>query len=161
MSPLPPRLVTFEVAHTIYGVAIADVIEVAEVVAPACVPTLPRARVGVVNHHGDALPVVSRAVVFDADEASLAPPRHLLVLGASEGDGARVGLPVDRVLGLMDAPGSPGSQCDGLVVERRPVDGRLVHVLSTPRLLARVADSVEQSIEAWLRASAQPGGETS
>lgn len=161
MSPDRSRLVTFEVAQTIYGVPIADVIEVAEVTAPACVPTLPPSRVGVVNHHGDALPVVSRGLAFQADESALAAPQHLLVLGERDGDGARVGLPVDRVLGLVDAGSDMAAPSQGLVVERRPVGGRLVHVLSTSRLLARVAESVEQSIEAWGRASARPGGETS
>ncbi|HVP29603.1 MAG TPA: chemotaxis protein CheW [Myxococcota bacterium] len=138
------RLLTFEVGGAAYGLPIHDVLEVADVGRVACVPTLPRAVAGVVNHHGDALPVVSRALVFELDEAGLPAPQHLLVLGDRPADTGRVGLPVDRVLGLAHAPGlvPRGSE---LVAERRPIDGRVVHVLSTGRLLARVAEAIEHA----------------
>jgi chemotaxis signal transduction protein len=136
------RLLTFEVGNAAYGLPIRDVLEVADVGRVACVPTLPIGVAGVVNHHGDALPVVSRALVFELDEASLPEPQHLLVLGDRPADTGRVGLPVDRVLGLAHAPGVV-ARGNELVAERRPIDGRIVHVLSTGRLLARVADAIE------------------
>jgi chemotaxis signal transduction protein len=136
------RLLTFEVGQAAYGLPIRDVLEVAEVGRVACVPTLSLAVAGVVNHHGDALPVVSRALVFDLDETALPEPQHLLVLGDRPADTGRVGLPVDRVLGLAHAPGVV-ARGNELVAERRPIDGRIVHVLSTGRLLARVGEAIE------------------
>ncbi len=154
------RLVTFEVGSTVYGLPIADVVEVAEVEEMSFVPTLPVSLVGVVNHHGDALPVVCRGVVFDTDEAALPAPRHLLVIGTEAADSARLGLPVDRVLGLLDAPARVPRPGNELISEHRPVEGRLVHVLSRPRLLARVVDAVGRAVDpAFGRVEAGQGGE--
>lgn len=159
-GPHGDRLVTFEVGATVYGLPIADVIEVAEVEGVSRVPTLSLSLLGVVNHHGDALPVVSRGVVFDADDEMLPAPRHLLVIGADAADNARLGLPVDRVLGLVDAPSRAPRTGGELVSEHRPVDGRLVHVLSRQRLLARVVDAVGRAVDpAFGRIEAGRGGE--
>jgi chemotaxis signal transduction protein len=160
-GPDGARLVTFEVGATVYGLPIGDVIEVAEVEGVSCVPTLPLSLLGVVNHHGDALPVVSRSVVFDADDDMLPAPRHLLVIGAEASDSARFGLPVDRVLGLVDAPARVPRSGAEIVSEHRPVDGRLVHVLSRPRLLARVVEAVGRTVDpAFGRVEARRGGES-
>jgi chemotaxis signal transduction protein len=140
----PERLLTFEVGGAAYALPIVDVIEVAEVGVSGCVPTLPRSVAGVVNHHGDALAVVTREAIFDLDGAGLPAAESLLVLGEGSREAARMGLPVDRVLGLAsldEAIPRSGS----LVAARRPIDGRVVHILSTGRLLARAAEAVEQA----------------
>ena len=68
MSAVPgqdiERLLTFEVANAVYALPIAEVHEVAEANRICCVPTLSRDRVGVMNWHGDALPVVSSRLLF-------------------------------------------------------------------------------------------------
>jgi len=136
------RLVLFEVGGTAYALPIADVIEVAEWSQLAAIPTLSVGVAGVVNHHGDALPIVARDALLE-ESATGTPPEHVLVLGAPGGQSGRLGVPVDRVLGLVDAPAGPPAS-DGLVVERRPLRGRIVAVLDAARLLERAQRVIEQ-----------------
>lgn len=138
------RLVLFEVAGAAYAIPIAEVLEVMETAPTAGIPGLPRRLAGVVNHHGDALPVVSREALFDVGGMSLAPAQHLLVLAERDGEAGTLGVPVDRVVGLADATLSP-HQGPGLVVERLPIRGRVVNVLDTRRLLGRAAALIEMS----------------
>ena len=135
------RLVLFEVAGSAYALPIADVLEVADWAPPAAIPTLTPAIAGVVNHHGDALPVVSREALLET-EAIATAPENLLVLGSRGAESGRLGIPVDRVIGLADAPiGVP--EAEGIVVERRPVRGRIVAVLDAARLLEKAARVIE------------------
>ena len=60
--------------------------------------------------------------------------------------GTRFGMPVDRVLGLVDGAGR-GSPGEGVVAERRPLDGRIANVLDPRRLVARVREVIERSLE--------------
>jgi purine-binding chemotaxis protein CheW len=139
------RLLAFEVGGMAWGVPIRDVSEVADLERVACIPTLPPAVAGVANHHGDALPVVQRHALFDLDAAGLAPARHLLVLGDGPEDPGCLGLPVDRVLGLVDGVGGSARGPDA-VVDRRPLDGRILNVLDVRRLLERAREVIERSV---------------
>ncbi len=139
------RLLTFEVAGNAYALPIADVAEVAEIPPIAGIPTLPGRVGGVVNHHGDALPVVRREVLFDTEGGALEAPRHLLVLARDPDDPEALGLPVDRVLGLVEGAGGVAMGPDA-VVERRPIDGRGVSVLDTQQLLRRAVEAIERSV---------------
>ena len=136
------RLVLFEVGGGAYALPIADVIEVPEWSQLAAIPTLPAAFAGVINHHGDALPIVARDALLE-EATTATQPEHVLVLGVAGGQSGRLGVPVDRVLGLVDVPaGTPAG--DGLVVERRPLRGRIVAVLDAARLLERAERVIEQ-----------------
>lgn len=139
------RLLTFEVAGSAYALPIADVAEVAEISRIAGIPTIPAGVGGVVNHHGDALPVVRREVLFETAGGVLEEPRHLLVLARDPDDPEALGVPVDRVLGLVEGVGGVARGPDG-VVERRPIDGRLVSVLDTQQLLRRAVGAIERSV---------------
>ncbi len=146
------RLLAFTWHGAIYALPIAEVAEVAEVDAFSSVPMLPSDVGGVVNHHGDALPVVFGAALFgaasDGDEVASAAPsgaaRHLLVLARDPDDPSRWGLPVDEVWGLV--PGPAVSSPTEVVADRRPVEGRLVNVLDPDRLLERAVQVVEGSM---------------
>jgi hypothetical protein len=150
------RLLSFEVAGTAYALPIADVAEVAEIPPIAGIPTIPASVGGVVNHHGDALPVVRREVLFDIESGLLDAPRHLLVLARDPDDPEALGLPVDRVLGLVEGAGGVALGPDA-VVERRPIDGRLVSVLDTQQLLRRAVEAIERSV---IGPEPNHGGET-
>ena len=143
-AALQQRLLTFEVGGATYALPIAGVLEVAEVAPLACVPTLRPQLAGVVNHHGDALPVIDRAVLLDLEAGELPEPQHVLVICGARPDGARLGLPVDRVLGLVDGRGAsaPGP---GPVAERRTLLGRVLSVLEPEELVARARQVVERS----------------
>ncbi len=150
------RLLTFEVAGTAYALPIGDVAEVAEIPPIAGIPTIPACVGGVVNHHGDALPVVRREVLFETEGSALEAPRHLLVLARDPDDPEALGLPVDRVLGLVEGTGGVALGADA-VVERRPIDGRVVSVLDTQQLLRRAVEAIERSV---IGPEPMHGGET-
>ena len=139
------RLLTFEVGRSLYALPISGVIEVAEVGRLACIPSLPLQVGGVVNYRGDALPVLRRASLLDVDEAALPEPAHVLVVTDRVTGGAGFGLPVDRIVGLVD--GAAAVACGAHpVAERRPIDGRVANVLDPKRLVARAQDAIERSL---------------
>jgi len=139
------RLLTFEVGGSLYALPIANVIEVAEVDELACIPTLPASAGGVVNLHGDALPVIRRAELFGVAEAGLPAPAHLLVVAARPDQVARLGVPVDRITGLVD--GSGAASRDGeLVAERRPIGGRVVGIVDPRVLVVRAREAIERAL---------------
>jgi chemotaxis signal transduction protein len=138
------RLLAFEVASTLFALPVADVAEVAELGEPAAVPMLPRAIGGVVNHHGDALFVVDAALLLERPPNE-ARPKHLLVLARDPDDPDRFGMPVDRIEGLVDGP-PVAARGPSAVAARRPVDGRVLHVLDPRRLFERAAAAVERSM---------------
>jgi len=145
-SSTSDRLLSFEITGTVYALPIAEVLEVTQAERITCIPTLPRSAAGVMNWHGDALPVVSPRMVLDeggpVSEGDLVL-EHVLVVSDRPDAAARLGLPIDRVIGLVDGVGS-GMRGNDLVVERRPVDGRVVCVLDPRRLVARAEQVIEQ-----------------
>jgi chemotaxis-related protein WspB len=138
------RLLLFEVSGTTFALPIADVLEVMEMAPTAGIPGLPRRLAGVMNHHGDALPVVSREALFDVAETKLPPARHVLVLAERGGEAGHLGVPVDGVVGLADAALGP-PQGGGLVVERLSLRDRVTSVIEARRLVARAAALIEVS----------------
>ena len=147
------RLLTFEVSRTVYALPIAEVHEVTESGRICCVPTISPDLVGVMNWHGDALPVVSTALLLaedgeaaeaDSPEAaggSVRAGQHVLVVSAGDDEPAQLGIPIDRVIGLVDGPRRRRGG-GRLVVERRPVEGRVVSVLDPRRLVERATQVI-------------------
>ena len=138
------RLLTFEVGGHVYALPIGCVVEVRESAPLACVPTLSRDVGGVMNHHGDALPVLRRSIFFDVREEDLPAPGHVLALAARSGGGARWGIPVDRIVGLVDGTGASAHGEDP-VAECRQIDERVVFVLDPQRLLERARRVIEDA----------------
>ena len=139
------RLLTFEAGGTFYALPIAGVLEVTEVSHIACIPSLPTRIGGVINYHGDALPVVRFASLFEGSPAELSEASNILVITDRATDAARLGLPVDRVHGLVNGRGATSVGTD-VVAERRSIDGRVVSVLDSVRLVARAKDVIESSL---------------
>ncbi len=139
------RLLTFEMAGDFYAIPIAGVLEVAEAGRMTCIPTLPTRMGGVINYHGDALPVVNCSSLFDVSESELAEPGIILVIAGRVGDSAQLGIPVDRVLGLVDgaAAAMPGAKA---VAERRSIEGRVASVLDPQRLVSQARNVIESSL---------------
>lgn len=166
------RLLTFEVDAAVYALPIAEVHEVAEAGRISIVPTISRDVVGVMNWHGDALPVVATPLLLDGSEAGApeidahgseeeleelegaatedapaaeptrAPTQpHVLVVSARDDEPAQLAIPIDRVIGLVD--GVRRRRGGGrLIVERRPVEGRVVSVLDPRRLVERATEVI-------------------
>jgi len=139
------RLLTFEVGASLYALPIAHVLEVAEVEEVVGIPTLPAATGGVVNLHGDALPVLRRSALFDVAEEGLPAPAHLLVVAGRPDQPGRLGVPVDRIVGLVDGAGA-ASQSGELVAERRPIGGRVVGIVDPRLLLVRAREAIERAL---------------
>ena len=68
------------------------------------------------------------------------------MVSATPGSLARMGMPVDRVIGLVDLELGDGRSASGeLVVDRRPIDGRIVHILDPVALVARAEEVIEDA----------------
>ena len=138
------RLLAFELGGGLYALPIMDVAEVTDVPDIAAVPMLSSEIGGVVNYHGDALPVVYGRALLELDQEC--PHHHLLVLAKDLDDPKRYGLPVDHIHGLID--GQPGrNRTPGSVIcERRPHGERLMSVLDPEELFERAASMIELSM---------------
>ena len=146
-NPSADRLMTFDVAGTIYAMPVSEVLEVVEHDEVSCVPALARGCGGIMNWHGEALPVVAPHLLLGGEPISALEEvgtRHFLVVAGRGGSSASLGLPIDAVTGLVD--GEPGN-ARGLevVVERRPVDGRVVNLINPQRLVARAVEVIESA----------------
>ena len=140
------RLLTFEIGESLFAMPIAGVLEVAERGVEACVPTVSSSIASVINYRGDALPVVRRERLLELGDVELeALPEHVLVVTDSPTHAARLGLEVDRVLGLIDGEGATSRDSEP-VAERRPIEGRLTHILDPARLVARAREVIEDSL---------------
>jgi chemotaxis signal transduction protein len=139
------RLLTFSVGGAIYALPIASVLEVAEAGGSACIPTVPASSAWVMNYHGDALPVVRSADLLELDPASVPAPEHVLVITTRQASTPSLGLPVDRILGLVDGAGA-AARDRGPIAERRPLDGRVANVLDAQRLVAKAREVIEQTL---------------
>ena len=62
-----------------------------------------------------------------------------------EGEGARLGIPIDRVLGLVDGAAATMSGAK-VVAERRSIQGRVASVLDPQRLVSQARDVIESSL---------------
>ena len=140
----PTRLILFEVAGAVYALPIADVIEVLEHSSRVGIPTLPLSVGGVVNHHGEALPVIAPAALFEGAEGER-PAEHLLVLGGIGSEAGQLGVPVERVLGLAEATLAAGAGADW-IRERITVDERIVAVLDATRCIERAEAAFSVSV---------------
>ena len=152
------RLLMFVFDDVRYALPIAWVVEVAEKDRVTGVPSLLLPIGGVMNWHGEALPLVATELLLGRDrgEAGATPfgaattvgyaQDQVLVVAEKPGSIARLGMPVDRVIGLVAGQGyDVRNKGEGLVVERRPVDGRIVHILDPVALVARGAEVIESA----------------
>jgi purine-binding chemotaxis protein CheW len=146
-APFDERLLTFEVAGELYALPIGGVIEVAEVGEMTCIPTLPTRVGGVMNYHGDALPVLRCSSLFEVDESQLPDPRNVLVVTDRSSDVARLGVPVDRVLGLFDGSTADAVETDP-TTKHLSIQGRVANVLDPPQLVAQAREIIEHSLGA-------------
>lgn len=140
------RLLTFEVGASLFAIPIEGVLEVAEHSGEACVPTVPADVACVINYRGDALPVVRRARILELEDDAAEPTEHVLVVTDRRSAVPRLGLAVDRVLGLVDG-GAPVTSGPSVVAARRQIGGRVACVLDPARIVARAREVIEGSLE--------------
>jgi len=149
------RLLTFVFDDVRYALPIAWVVEVAEKGRVTSVPSLAMPAGGVMNWNGEALPLVASELLLGSDEAGATPfgaattvgyaQEQVLVVSDRPDSPARLGMPVDRVIGLIDGGTAPDRGDTGLIIERRPVEGRIVHILDPATLVARGGEVIESA----------------
>lgn len=157
-APRLERWLTFEVGGSAWALPIADVLEVTDTAPIGRVPTVRHDVGGVMHYHGDALPIVARTALFDIAADALPEPEHVVVLADRSGDAPELGLPVDRVLGLVDAE-APAGREPAMVTGHLPVEGRVTGVLDARRLVARAAETIAGSGRTGFH-NPEHGGET-
>lgn len=148
MSPLDvtdERLLTFEAGGELFAMPIAGVLEVAELSGSARIPTVADDVACVMNYRGDALPIVRRHRVLDLSAAPAADAEHVLVVTDRQSAVPRLGLEVDRVLGLVDGRATR-SRDASVVAERRPMNGRVACILDPSRVVARARAVIEGAL---------------
>lgn len=139
------RLLVFEIGASLFALPIHGVLEVAELAGRACIPTVPPRVAQVVNFRGDALPLVRSEHLLPLESGALSDTANVLVVSDRVAAAPRLGLPVDRVLGLVEGVGARSSGKDA-VAERRPWRGRLLHVVDPARLVARAQEIIQDSL---------------
>jgi len=114
----------FEMDSAQYALPIESILEIEGPGGETrCVPGLPMDWVAVMNWHGSALPLVAGPLLLGSEgergaaESGGLPEMstrwseaHILVIAEPEGEMPRLGLPVDRVLGLLEGPPGEGGQ---------------------------------------------------
>lgn len=139
------RMLTFEIGGGLFALPIEGVLEVVDSGRIACIPTMPTDVGGVVNYHGDALPLLRSNSLLDVDAVGFGPSTSFLVITDRGGDAARLGVPVDRVLGLVDGS-VPRSAAGEIIAERRSIDGRVASLLDPQQLVAKARNVIENSL---------------
>ena len=123
--------------------SVAEVAEVIEIPTKSRVPATATVVDGVINHHGDILPVldVDALLAIKADSNHRADGAAIgFIVG--EGDGRMV-LPIDATLGLAQLP-LEGEKGEGLIERTVVVEGRVIAVLD----VRQIVESVEEAVAA-------------
>lgn len=144
MSGAGDRLLSFEIHDALFALPIAGVLEVADAGSRSCVPTLPPDLAWVCNYRGEVLPVLCRERLLNLDGDPSRAAEHVLVVADPGSGAACFGLEVDRVLGFIEGPPVVESPSD-LVIERRPVEGRVANILDPGLLVERARQAIEQA----------------
>ncbi|MCP3986905.1 MAG: chemotaxis protein CheW [bacterium] len=145
VAEIGDRLLAFELCGGLYAVPIADVAEVTELHQLASVPMVHPRVGGVVNYHGDAVPIVFGDALLQIDRPEYSVDRPLLILARDPDDPNRYGMPVDKVLGLIDGPPAYALDAEP-IADRRPHGERMVSVLDPRCLLERATQVISRSV---------------
>jgi purine-binding chemotaxis protein CheW len=103
MDDLRIELLTFEIGHERFGVALADVREVVRAVSITRLPNAPAVLEGVVNVRGCIVPALDIRARFNLPPKVLEPSDHLVIAFAKR---RLVAIRVDRVTDLVTLAGS-------------------------------------------------------
>jgi purine-binding chemotaxis protein CheW len=141
MSERVPVL-AFEVRQRSYALMIADVVEVAAMVERVPLPDAAPGVLGVVNRHGEMLPLLDLRVVFHGEDAPVDDSTYFIVI---ERPGQRAGLVVDAVDVVKYVPTAafqpvPENKFVRALVQH---ENTLLQVLDTQPLFARIMQRVE------------------
>ncbi len=128
--------------HTqLFAVSVADVAEVIEVPAKTRVPATASVVGGVINHHGDILPVLHINTLLEIDDdAPYASNKEAIGFIVGEGEGRMV-VPIDATLGLVLLP-AEGDEGEGLIRKTIVVEDQAIAVLDVNHMMETVDTAV-------------------
>lgn len=95
------RLVAFTIEDQRYALPLAATQRVLPMVAVSALPKAPAVALGVINLHGQIIPVLDIRRRFQLPAYDYGPAAHLLVARTTR---RTVALPVDEVLGVREVP---------------------------------------------------------
>lgn len=139
--------VLFTVSSQTFALPAAEVAQVLRMAAPTPVPGAPAWLRGVLNVHGELVPVVDASRRLGNPPRPMRPERQLLVVAGGD---RRVALEVDEVLEIRELP-------DGALLPR----GAFAPEVALVAGAAKVADGVVllQDAREWLAAGEAAGGQ--
>jgi purine-binding chemotaxis protein CheW len=125
----------------LFAVLVADVTEMIEIPDTTRVPATASVVVGVINHHGDILPVLNTNALLDITNTT----DHQQTTGkigfiVGEGEGRMV-VPIDATLGLVLLP-PEGDHGEGLIQKTVVVEDQVIAVLDVDLLMNTVETAV-------------------
>lgn len=131
----------FKRHEQLFAVSVPDVAEVIEVPAKTRVPATAQVVAGVINHHGDILPVLEIDTLLEiTDDTSHPSEKETIGFIVGEGDGRMV-VPIDATLGLVQLP-IEGEKGKGFIRTTVVVEQQVIAVLDIKRLLEKVETTV-------------------
>lgn len=135
-------ILAFEVRQRRYALRIEDVVEVAAMVEIVPLPDAPAGVLGVVNRHGEMLPLLDLRHVFHEDAAPVDDSTYFIVV---ESAGQRAGLVVDAVDVVKYVPADafqpvPDNRFVRAIVQH---ENDLLQVLDVQPLFTRIFQRVE------------------
>ncbi len=143
-QPEADRVLVFELGGGAWALPLRDVREVADPGELRAVPTVPRSVASVTNHRGEPLVVMALAALLGVPARPSGAGRQLLVIGGDGDEPGRLGLLVDRVLGLAEPPAASAG-ADGVVRARGAYEGRMLQLLDAARVMARCEEIVTEA----------------
>lgn len=151
-------VLTFQLDDTRYGVAIRDVIEVARAVAVTALPNAPQCIEGVVDAHGELVPVIDLRARFGLPPRQPDLGEHLVLVRA----GARAaGFRADRAVDVVTVDSDGLASAESIVRGTRHLAGvartdtGLVLIHDPASLLSQLE---EEALGDALRAADVTGG---
>jgi len=106
------QLVVFSIEGQRYALPLAAVSRVLPMVAVSALPEAPAVALGVINVHGQAVPVLDLRRRFGLTSRDYGVTAHLLVARTSR---RTLALPVDEVLGVLDVSGTAVTPIDSVL----------------------------------------------
>lgn len=151
MSSSKPYL-TFRVGAQWYAVDIAVVFEVANMVAIAAVPDMPKAILGMVNIRGSVVPVLDLRIRFNTPNQTLELTTPIVFLHHEQtGTYGIVVDDIDDVINLSDEVIAPSalSQRAKHIIGMTDYEGRLIMILDPAQLM--ISSLEDQSLDEFIQ----------
>jgi len=125
----------------LFAVSVVDVTEMIEIPETTRVPAAASVVVGVINHHGDILPVLNINTLLDITNTTNQPlTTGTIGFIVGEGEGRMV-VPIDATLGLVLLP-PEGEHGEGLIQKTVVVEDQVIAVLDVDLLMSTVETAV-------------------